>query len=97
MQIKFLNIKNFKSIRELEIRDVDMGAVTVTNRTDGTFYDLELTYKNYLADADVYQGGIAYRCTVDTLHPGQSITLYPSHYAAGYSRFVYACCPSALP
>ena len=78
---------------QLEITPVDMGSVAVTNCSEQTLTDLELTYKNYLEDADIYQGGIAYRCTVDTLHPGQSITLYPSHYAAGYSRFVYACCP----
>lgn len=76
---------------QLEIREVDMGSVVVTNRTEETIRDLELTYKNYLSDARVYQGGIAYRCTIDILNPGQSVTLYPSRYAAGYSRFVYAC------
>lgn len=74
----------------LEIREVDMGAVAVTNLTEGTLLDLELTYKNYLSDGDVYQGGIAYRCRIPTLHPGQTYILTPSHYAAGYSRFVYA-------
>ena len=79
------------STGQLEIREVDMGTVTVTNRAQQTFFDLELSYKNYLADADVYQGGIVYRCAVGTLHPGQSVTVTPGHYAAGYSCFVYAC------
>lgn len=76
---------------QLEIQEESIGTVVVTNRTKQTLFDLELSYKNYLSDADIYQGGIVYRCAIGTLHPGQSVTVSPGHYAAGYSRFVYAC------
>ena len=75
---------------DIEIVPVDLGSVTVTNRTEQTIGTLELTYKNYLEGADRYQGGICYRCRIYQLRPGQTVTLRPAHYAAGYSRFVYA-------
>lgn len=75
---------------EVEIEDVSMGSVTVTNRTDRTLYDLRLYYKNYLSDGDLYQGGICYETRIETLAAGQSVTLNPQHYAMGYSRFVWA-------
>ena len=82
---------------QLEITPVDMGSVAVTNCSEQTLTDLELTYKNYLADADVYQGGISYRHVLPVLQPGETVTINPERYASGYSRFVYACCPSVLP
>ena len=75
---------------EVEIEDVSMGSVTVTNRTDRTLYDLRLYYKNYLSDGDLYQGGICYETRIETLAAGQSVTLDPHHYAMGYSCFVWA-------
>lgn len=75
---------------KLEITDVDLGSVAVTNLSDESFFNLELTYKNYLGDADIYQGGIAYHYTLPVLRPGQTITIDPERYASGYSRFVYA-------
>ena len=75
---------------QLEIRNVDLGSVSVKNLSESTLTDVMLTYKNYLSEADVYQGGIAYGYQIPLLHPGQSITISPGHYCAGYSRFVYA-------
>ena len=75
---------------QLEIRDVDLGSVSVTNLSESTLTDVMLTYKNYLSEADVYQGGIAYGYQIPLLHPGETITISPGHYCAGYSRFVYA-------
>lgn len=75
---------------EVEILDVDMGTVAVTNRTERTLQNLHLSYKNYLADGDLYQGGICYEETVKLLEPGQTVLLTPGRYARGYSRFVYA-------
>lgn len=72
----------------LEIRDVDMGTVAVTNRTDQTLRDLHLYYKNYLSDSDLYQGGICYEEGIESLEPGQTLYLSPQRYAMGYSRFV---------
>ena len=74
---------------QLEIGDLDLGTVTVTNRTENTLTDLTLTYKNYLTDGDIYQGGIAYHHKIPILYPGQTLDITPSRYCAGYSRFVY--------
>lgn len=75
---------------KLEIRDVDMGAVAVTNHTERTLQNLRLYYKTYLSDADLYQGGICYEEVLTRLEPGETVRLLPGRYAMGYSRFVRA-------
>ena len=75
---------------QLEITDVDIGSVAIKNLSEEPFFNLELTYKNYLCDGDIYQGGISYHHTIPVLRSGQTLTIFPERYASGYSRFVYA-------
>lgn len=77
---------------DVEITPAEMGSVFVTNHTDHSLYELELIYKNYLEEDSVYLGGVAYEHRIPILQSGETVTIYPSRYAAGYSRFVRAFC-----
>ncbi len=76
----------------LTVKEVDMGALQVTNTSGKELRDIWLYYKNYLPEADLYIGGITYITMVEHLAPGQSMVVCPGHYAAGYSRILKAEC-----
>ncbi len=72
----------------LEIVDTALGAVTVTNITCDTLYDIRLYYKSWLSPPDIYIGGISREVSVSALQPGESATLHPPYYARGYTKIV---------
>ncbi len=76
----------------LDIEELDMGTLLVTNTTSELMEDIWLFYKNYLPEAELYIGGITYITTVEALDPGQSIEVCPDRYAKGYSRVLKAEC-----
>ena len=76
------------STQGVQITDRSMGTLVVTNTTDRTLRNIRLYYKAWLSPPDVYMGGIAYKTELPLLLPGQTVYLYPSHYAAGYSKVV---------
>lgn len=71
----------------VEITCVDMGAVTVSNRTNMVLGNILLYYKNYMADPGFYVGGHSHMYLIERLEPGQTICINPVYYAKGYSRF----------
>lgn len=81
--------KNSNSISCLQLEAVDMGHVAVTNRTSDTMENIILYHKNYLPDG-TFVGGITYQTPIGTLEPGQTETVFPEHYADGYSKIFYA-------
>ena len=74
----------------LEIREVDMGILSVTNISREKLPEVWLFYKNYLEEGDLYIGGITYIETVGSLDSGETVRINPNHYAAGYSRIIKA-------
>lgn len=66
-----------------------MGTVLVSNSADRTLYDVQLYYKSWLSPPDVYMGGITYAAGIPVLLPGQTVCLYPPHYAAGYTKVLF--------
>ena len=70
------------------VTEQSMGTLVVTNRSDDTLHNLCLRYKSWLSPPDVYVGGITYKTIIPVLLPGQTLHLYPPHYAAGYSKIV---------
>ena len=74
----------------LEIREVDMGTLSVTNISREKLPEVWLFYKNYLEEGDLYIGGITYIETVGSLDSGETVRINPNHYAAGYSRIIKA-------
>lgn len=75
-------------MRGIQVTDRSMGTLIVTNTTDLPLKDICLYYKTWLSPPDIYIGGIAYKTELPLLLPGQTVYLYPSHYAAGYSKVV---------
>lgn len=78
------------SAQALEIAQVDMGTLSVTNTTGEKLTDIWLFYKNYLPEGDLYVGGITYIETIEALEPGQTVLIQPTRYAAGYSKVIKA-------
>lgn len=78
------------SAQALEILEVDMGTLSVTNTTREKLTDIWLFYKNYVPEGDLYVGGITYIETIESLEPGQTVRIKPARYAAGYSRIIKA-------
>lgn len=71
----------------LSIQGVDIGTVAVTNLTDRVLAGIQLYYKNYLSEPGFYVGGRTFMYLIERLEAGQTIYIYPSHYANGYSDF----------
>jgi len=74
----------------LQIEEVGMGNLSITNVSDRTIEDIWLFHKNYLQDVDIYVGGITYVTSIEILKPGQTLIVTPNHYAAGYSKLLKA-------
>ncbi len=75
-------------VHGITVTDRAMGTLIVSNTTENTFYDLYVHYKTWLSPPDVYVGGITYTVQIPFLQPGQTATVYPHHYASGYSKVV---------
>ena len=69
------------------VHEQGMGELQVTNIGEKTMSNVILYYKNWL-QGDVYIGGITYAATIQQLQPGDSVTVFPEHYAAGYSKII---------
>lgn len=74
----------------LQILELDMGTLSITNMTREKLTDIWLYYKNYVPEGDLYVGGITYIETIASLEPGETVQIKPSRYAAGYSKIIKA-------
>ena len=75
---------------QLQIQDVDLGRIRVSNLTGHRLDDIWLFYKNYLHDDKIYLGGITYIEVIPTLAPGEQIVLSLPRYVSGYSKIIKA-------
>lgn len=82
-------VDGFEMSRELvEVTENGDGSLTVTNLTGETIPCVRVFYKFYMADVDVYLGGITYTAKLEELAAGASQQIRPSHFPAGMSRIV---------
>jgi len=72
----------------IQIDEVDMGTLAVTNLTEGELVNIHLYYKNYLSSDELLVGGKAFCIDLPSIAPGQTVMVYPDNYARGYSRIV---------
>lgn len=72
----------------VQVVEQGMATLLVTNSTDRVLTDLRIRHKSYYLDGDFFVGGVTYETRLDRLAPGQTLPVYPYHYAAGYSRVV---------
>lgn len=73
---------------DISVMEMALGTVVVNNLTDETLRNVCVYYKTWLAPPNVYVGGITYMVQIPVLLPKQSKSLYPYHYAVGYSKVV---------
>lgn len=73
---------------QIGIADGEMGVLSVTNLTDSTLKNICIYYKSWLSPPDIYVGGISRCATLPQLLPGQTVYVYPCHYATGFSKVV---------
>ena len=71
---------DWTAYRSILVKPTAPGQLTVTNISAETVTDVILYYKDYLAPPGILIGGITYRTCVDTLRPGESVTISPWHY-----------------
>lgn len=76
-----LDVKN-----DVVIVEQSVGTLLVTNISDKTFSNIQVHYKSWLSPPDIFVGGISYSVTIPVLLPGQTETIYPHHYACGFSK-----------
>ena len=79
--------ENWDYSQMLDVEYLDIKTVTVTNQTDRVLGEIVIHYKNYIEDPEIYVGGNSRIYLIERLEPGQTIYIYPSFYAKGYSRF----------
>lgn len=75
-------------LQGVQITEVDMGTISVTNLTDNTLRNVRIYYKSWLSPPGVYMGGNTYQVVIPVFLPGQTDYLHPDHYAAGYTKVV---------
>ena len=74
----------------LTIEETEDGQLQITNISETDIPCARIFYKFYLADENLYVGGIAYTVKLLDLKAGASATVAPSHYAAGQSKIIMA-------
>ena len=73
---------------KVEVTDNGNNTLTIKNLTSETIPTVRVFYKYYMADEDIFVGGIAFTVRITRLNPGASITVQPSHYASPTCRVV---------
>ncbi len=68
----------------------EASGLLVTNLTDSEITRVCLYYKQYYAQSALYLGGITYSTELYCLQPGESRSIRPYHFAAGYAQVVAA-------
>lgn len=72
------------------ISEIGMDTLEIKNLTDQMVPHIQLLYKSYDQESNVYIGGICHTLEVLSLRPGESRTVTPYRYVRGYSRVVAA-------
>lgn len=73
---------------QVRVEEKPEGGLYVTNITEKDIPCIRVFYKFYMADSDIYVGGITYTAKITDLAAGNSCTITPSHYFQGYSKVI---------
>ena len=74
----------------LHIQTVNIGQIEVTNQSKESLEELVLYYKRYDSQWGIYIGGLTYAISSGNLLAGEGAILFPTNYANGYSKVLYA-------
>lgn len=72
----------------VSVKDNGDNTFTVRNITDRTLSKVQIFFKNYLSDEDVYVGGITYSITLEDVEDGTEVDVRSDHYDSRYSTIV---------
>ena len=72
----------------VSVETVGLRGLTLTNHTGCTVPSIQLHYKNYDPETEMFLGGISYCITEDDLMPREVRTLNPDNFTARESRVV---------
>ena len=73
----------------IEIRESANSNLQVRNLSASCIMQVNIYYKTYLLDADIYIGGVPFVAEINCLSPYDAVTVLPLCYAAGYSKILY--------
>ena len=73
---------------DVEILEIDMDTLSVTNRTINLLCDVQLYYKNFLPEANIFLGSQTHTVWVGNIQPGETVLVSPERYAGAYSKVV---------
>ena len=74
---------------DISVTQTGSKELTVTNCSDVQIHDLILYHKTFLEDFGFYMGGRAFETQIESIAPGQTVTVCPEFYAVGYSEVIY--------
>ena len=72
----------------VSVTDNGDNSLTIKNGSDTNMPTVRVFYKYYMAEEELFVGGIAFTLRLTNLAPGASITVRPSHYISETSRVV---------
>ncbi len=72
----------------IKVDEQAMSTLVITNISEIEVQGRNMFYKTWLAEEDILVGGITYVVSIPSLAPGEMKTLYPYHFASGYSKIV---------
>lgn len=75
---------------EISVTDNGDNSLTIKNLTDQTIPTVRVFYKYYLANEDMYVGGIAFTVRITQLQAKSSLVVKPAHFVSETSRIVMA-------
>ena len=74
--------------RTVAVEETGMCTLEVTNLTEQALSDVRIYYKHHEGEKDLYVGGITYSTVIPELAPGETRSVTPYRYAAGYAQIV---------
>ena len=77
-----------RSERTVEVKETGMCTLEVTNLTDQKMDAVRIFDKHHEGESDLYVGGITYSTVIPDLEAGETRSITPYRYAAGYSMVV---------
>lgn len=82
-------VKEEREEPRLEIEEVGMGCLSITNRSGSKLHNLTIYHRTYIPDGCFYMGGRVFKTEVPYIAPGNTVFVYPENYASGYSEVIF--------
>lgn len=74
---------------QLLLQEGSSEEICVFNTSEYSVGKLRLLYKTYLAQTDMYMGGVTNELELEELKPGKTVCVTPPRYVQGYSKVVF--------